>query len=477
VDSSGAILTTSDGLSWTNRPIARGLRDVTFGEGMFVAVGQAPNGVGRVFTSRNAVNWVQRSFVGGGMKGVTYGNGMFVAVGPHAIYLSPNGVQWLQVRSVLNATLRDVAFGNATFVAVAVSSSDYVPCVAFRSQNGVSWIREPSPDVAPWDRQALFAAWNTISFANGFFYVPASPGYWWASTNGSSWTNSDLAAGPNCGITFGAGILEAVGTSTPYYDTPPATIKSVAYGNGRFIAVGPGGTVAMSLAGPRSDYNNRWRNISGVSSQNLVDVEYGNGLYVAFSNGGMLIASSNGLDWVRQWLEWPNGNLTGAGITALAFGNGRFVAVGPSWQYMATSSDGRTWKGGLRTLGSDGFTDIAFGNGMFMAVGYTSTREYGLVLVSSDGTTWTGASRDIYRYGPLVRVDFDGTYFVVTRKDGTLMHTSDGQTWVQGGPAGWEWPVRSFDTPHGRINAITSGPHGTVAIGDRCLILHSSTSQ
>src|SRR6266513_431484 len=78
VDSSGAILTTSDGISWTNKPIAAGLRDVTFGEGMYLAVGQGPNDRGRVFTSRNAVNWVPRTFTGGGMKAVAYGNGAFV---------------------------------------------------------------------------------------------------------------------------------------------------------------------------------------------------------------------------------------------------------------------------------------------------------------------------------------------------------------------------------------------------------------
>ena len=88
VDSTGAILLTSDGMEWMNRPITPGLHDVTFGEGMYVAVGQGPNGRGRVFTSRDAVNWMPRTFTGGAMKSVAYGNGVFVALGGHAI--SPN---------------------------------------------------------------------------------------------------------------------------------------------------------------------------------------------------------------------------------------------------------------------------------------------------------------------------------------------------------------------------------------------------
>jgi len=72
----------SKGTSWTARSAA-GDNDtwesVTYGNGLFVAVGAGPD---RVMTSPDGINWTARSAAGNddGWNAVTYGNGLFVAV-------------------------------------------------------------------------------------------------------------------------------------------------------------------------------------------------------------------------------------------------------------------------------------------------------------------------------------------------------------------------------------------------------------
>jgi hypothetical protein len=76
----GTILTSPDGVNWTQRASGTGdwLWGVTYGNGLFVAVG----GGGTILTSPDGVNWTRRaSGTSNWLRGVTYGNGTFVAVG------------------------------------------------------------------------------------------------------------------------------------------------------------------------------------------------------------------------------------------------------------------------------------------------------------------------------------------------------------------------------------------------------------
>jgi hypothetical protein len=132
------------------------LNGVTYGNGLFVAVGEG----GTILTSPDGVTWTQRTsgtgmalrrdlrerpLRGGGgslgrhhphlpgrgdldgrtsgtgywLDGVTYGNGLFVAVGDGGTILtSPDGVNWTQRTSGTGNWLFGVTYGNGLFVAV-----------------------------------------------------------------------------------------------------------------------------------------------------------------------------------------------------------------------------------------------------------------------------------------------------------------------------------------------------------------------
>src|SRR5205814_6279141 len=89
--SAGAILTSSDGVAWTNRNTVN-LRSVAWRDGTYVVVGDS----GVVRTSINAVNWLtQSSGTTNTLFGVVGGHGVFLAVGQNGTILSsPDGVVW-----------------------------------------------------------------------------------------------------------------------------------------------------------------------------------------------------------------------------------------------------------------------------------------------------------------------------------------------------------------------------------------------
>jgi hypothetical protein len=74
-----------------------------------------------IITSSNGADWVYRdSGVIDALDSVTFGDGMFVAIGQDAVTTSKNGVEWTGRRTSVVGT--GVAFGNNTFVTVSGST-------------------------------------------------------------------------------------------------------------------------------------------------------------------------------------------------------------------------------------------------------------------------------------------------------------------------------------------------------------------
>jgi hypothetical protein len=169
-------------------------------------------------------------------------------------------------------------------------------------------------------------------------------------------------------------------------------LYEVAYGNGVFAAMGRDGTKVTSRDGGTT-----WRNCNeGLPS--VYEVAYGNGVFVAQGNAwGPLDVlftstqiSTDGVHWVEQ--DTPE--LNGFGVSDIAFGNSRFVAVS-SWERSAASSNGVHWTVATNA-GSSGFARVAFGQGVFVALTYdsdpTTNGPMARIAVSSDGLTWTNLS-------------------------------------------------------------------------------------
>jgi len=72
-------------------------------------------------------------------------------------------------------------------------------------------------------------------------------------------------------------------------------------------------------------------------------------------------------------------------------GNGMWVAVG-DYNVICWSDDvGATWHSVTVSAGpTAGFKSVAYGNGYFVAVAYQGVADYGWILTSTDGKTWSG---------------------------------------------------------------------------------------
>jgi len=116
----------------------------------------------------------------------------------------------------------------------------------------------------------------------------------------------------------------------------------------------------------------------------LTAIAYGNGRFVAVADSlNRTLTSTNGIDWEIHPAPYPN-------LRALIFGNGLFIAsfLPPQAslpQRIYTSPDGATWT--LRFIAPDFDVDIRaleIGNGKVVAAGTS-------VWLSSDLTNWTAS--------------------------------------------------------------------------------------
>ena len=107
----GTIITSSYGTSLDNRTsgTSAALRDVTYGNSTFMAVGEA----GTILSSSDGTKWTSRtSGIVRNIKGVKYVNSTFVAVGTGGLILtSSNGTTWTLRTTNTTAYLLDVTYG------------------------------------------------------------------------------------------------------------------------------------------------------------------------------------------------------------------------------------------------------------------------------------------------------------------------------------------------------------------------------
>ena len=191
----------------------------------------------------------------------------------------------------------------------------------------------------------------------------------------------------------------------------PNDLRSVAYGNGHFVAVGDYGTTLTSYDGEE------WTNQFSGTTMDLEGVAYGNGIFVAVGYWGAILTSINGTSW-----EGKTSRIT-VPLYGIAYGAGQFVAVGCDGTVL-TSADGGSWTS--RTSGTEmPIYGITYANDLFVAVGgYVSD---GVILTSVDGVTWT--NQNLNNTKLLHNITYGNGQFVAVGNEGTIITSTDGTTW------------------------------------------------
>ncbi len=120
-------------------------------------------------------------------------------------------------------------------------------------------------------------------------------------------------------------------------------------------------------------------------NHSIRSIAYGNGIFIAVGGGGIIVSSTdNGVTWTAR------SSGTTDHLDGIAFGDGTFAALSYGYpqtdQILSSLDDGVTWTihDGKSTYG---LRSICYGNGSFVAVGNYGTILQSIILgdVNSDG--------------------------------------------------------------------------------------------
>jgi len=209
-------------------------------------------------------------------------------------------------------------------------------------------------------------------------------------------------------------------------------INDIAYGGGKFVAVGQGGPkIAYSSDGIT------WTPIAEDStpfpgSSYVLSIAYGGGKFVTEGiDGGhsRFAYSSDGVTWTAV----ENSIIADDQAWRIAYGGGRFVAGGFTGG-IAYSSDGVTWTT-VADRPFDDYTDeissIAYGDGRFVASAWDDDDGMMRLAYSSNGETWTAVTGTGISYGFTESfVAYGGGRFVAGNRENRMAYSSDGVTWT-----------------------------------------------
>ena len=168
--------------------------------------------------------------------------------------------------------------------------------------------------------------------------------------------------------------IHAVGVGETWTSYTPSTSsgwRSVAYGNGIFVAVGEIGGAGTGDIMTSQD-GATWTSQTTPVTAEWTSVAYGNGIFVVVSDEDFAkdrLTSTDGTTWTRQT------STTFDSWQALTFNDGIFMAIGiedigsSNSRVIITSPDGINWSTQSSWSGTTTWSSIAFGNNKFVAVG------------------------------------------------------------------------------------------------------------
>jgi len=372
--------------SWTGITSGIPSQGLYQGQTLFVVVSNSGT-LNRVMTSLDCINWtIRTSAVDNNWSSITYGVpssgiytgvGLFVAVSTsgtgNRVMTSPDGITWTIRTSAADNSWRSVTYGNGLFVAVSGSATS---TDVMTSPDGITWTtRTPSVN----------NDWSAITYGNGLFVVVSNTGLGsgnrvMTSSDGITWTTRTTPADnnwwgvvygiPSTGPFSGKGLFVAVsntGTLNRVMTSPdgftwtlrvtPIDIgfRSVAFGNGYFVATGESGPTGMRAMISTDGINFIAKT---TPEQNFNNVTYGtpsSGLYtgqgifvgVSITGTGNRVMTANFIDtYTTNSLAIGNGAVAN-GNNSVAIGAGA-IASGSNQIVLGTSNETISIPGSLK---------------------------------------------------------------------------------------------------------------------------------
>jgi hypothetical protein len=208
-DNESRLHTSVDGITWTLRYTYGSAgpnfsySEAKYGNGLFVWVIQSAINQSFIFTSTNGINWSFSSFINTNsyISGFTYGNGLWVIVthgAPGTMYTSNDGITYTDQNTGISSFA--VHYANGVYTTGNYYSTD-----------GITWNAGANPS----------SVFFSITYGNGYFYAATeSAEHFLYSKDGITWTQVNSAS------------------IVPWID--------IAFGDNKFIAVGPSGSSTIN---------------------------------------------------------------------------------------------------------------------------------------------------------------------------------------------------------------------------------------
>ncbi len=449
-----SIYTSPDGINWTLKSSFYGGISVIYKKRLFIVV----SSMGVIVTSTDGETWNQRADIEGTVRCITYGNGLFVAVGQNtyqSVRISNDLENWTEILLENVELLRSVAYSEKLGLFIAVGgdqslvSGDYSSTI-YTSPDGANWTKLNSDNIK--------SILNSVIYANGSFIAVGYGGIMITSIDGTNWeiaNGIDFSTSFRC-ITYGNNLFVAGGKNV--YTSPDGInwtlristsydFNDVIYANGLFVAIGNNNIFRTSPDGinwssPYTPHGGDWTSIT-----------YGNGLFVVINNSDVIMTSSNGVNWTSHRIGFY-------GLYGVTYGNGLFVAVGTNRGVTATSPDGANWTQHLIDENISLFS-VAYADNLFVAVGTNFSNNSGVIYTSLDGANWTKLNYE----APLTlrKVIYANGSFVAVGNRGTIITSSDGLNWKED----------AFTTIDG-LYGVCYGNNLIYAVGQNGILLSNS---
>lgn len=424
VGDNGTVVKSTDGSSWsTVTGQTANFRDITYGLGTFVAVGEL-NGDAFLATSTDGTVWqVRDAGTTAPLNSIAFLGSTFVAVGESGVVSrSTNAVQWTAGNIGENANIVSVAPGSSQFIAVSSASSG---TRIFTSQSGASWAGSAAPTSVD---GVIF---SSIAYLDNNYLITADQGYILTSANAVTWTprfvqeNIDANYTSVVGSTRGWNVIGRGGKIYfsfsgltgwgSFNQGPNGNYNDLMLSGGYYVAVGENGNVAGSVNGTT------WVNRSSNTSENLNGLTIGGDWWVMVGdNGSIFVSLQTGDNWLSRTSPVSTDLLTAS------YGSNRFYAGGKDGVMVVSTSPSAIIWSTANSSTSDDIVSMEFLESRFLA----GTSD-GSILLNTNGTNWstafTGGSGSVNGFAY-----FLDKYWAVATDDNasTIYSSSDGQTWV-----------------------------------------------
>ena len=522
----GTVVTSADGTAWTQHKTGTDekLLDIAWNGSIFAAVGT--NGV--IATSRDFTKWsVHKSGKKADLHKVVWGRNTFAAVGSSgSIITSVDGINWTFRETGIKSHIYDVLYDGEKFIAVGGGygpwEEDLGRCyggVVIISEDGVKWRAVVKGTL-------MLNTFNNVAYNGDVYYASDSIfDVMYMSYDGRRWTRIKNRFSLDYLISYGKNFIaydnhginvskdgiswERVPTGVNIYvpGTNVSTIKSIAKGPDKYVAVGDCSTITMS-----TDLKS-WSVVKAPKHPiRYCEIAYGNGVYVAIGYNGGMAVSKDGTSWSviphpsDYWFKhitWGNNRFVVVGIDGiiltstdgytwnqkydrrfhfdgLAFGNGKFVAQGrregyfendryiPEEAVSLISTDGENWDMKPATVENIIIVRaVRWINNKFFAVGSasisSSVEEGGLLMSSPDGVKWTRVKSGII--GEIKDIDWNGKTYAAVADEVDDFHNKKVFYETTSSPDGIKWTARKSDKDLG-LNSVAWDGSRFVAVGE-----------